>query len=159
MDIKIIATNTDVLRDIGVLEEDMVKQFPYEIPSEYDYLPQLKGRAVVELTIKKANNQKFDLDGQLFEQGHLTLVIDGYSAPVTGGCFVDLVNRGFYDGMKVIRSDGFVIQTGDPEGPDVRNFVTLHVASHKISNWLGRLCRFANKEKETSPIGSICERG
>lgn len=115
---RIIATNTDVLRDIGVLEEDMVKQFPYEIPSEYDYLPQLKGRAVVELTIKKANNQKFDLDGQLFEQGHLTLVIDGYSAPVTGGCFADLVNRGFYDGMKVIRSDGFVIQTGDPEGPD-----------------------------------------
>jgi hypothetical protein len=31
MDIKIIATNTDVLRDIGVLEEDMVKQFPYEV--------------------------------------------------------------------------------------------------------------------------------
>ncbi|GJQ09026.1 hypothetical protein GpartN1_g817.t1 [Galdieria partita] len=115
---KIVLANADILRDIGTLEEDMVKEFPYEVPKEYDYLPQLKGRAVVEMTLKKANNQKFDLDGQLFDKGYLTLVIDGYSAPVTGGCFVDLVNRGFYDGMKVIRSDGFVIQTGDPEGPD-----------------------------------------
>ncbi|EME28798.1 Peptidyl-prolyl cis-trans isomerase, chloroplastic [Galdieria sulphuraria] len=115
---KITLFNVDILRDIAVLEEDMVKQFPYEVPKEFDHLPQLKGRAVVEMTIKKANNQKFDLDGQLFDKGQVTLVIDGYSAPVTGGCFVDLVNRRFYDGMKVIRSDGFVIQTGDPEGPD-----------------------------------------
>lgn len=37
-------------------------------------------------------------------------------APVTGGSFVDLVKRGFYDNMKIQRSDGFVVQTGDPEG-------------------------------------------
>ena len=28
--------------------------------------------------------------------------------------FVDLVERGFYNGMKIQRSDGFVVQTGDP---------------------------------------------
>jgi peptidylprolyl isomerase len=38
------------------------------------------------------------------------------AAPVTGGNFVDLVNKGFYDNMKIQRSDGFVVQTGDPDG-------------------------------------------
>ena len=39
------------------------------------------------------------------------MVVDGYSAPVSGGNFVDLVNRGIYNGMPVQRSDGFVVQT------------------------------------------------
>jgi len=30
---------------------------------------------------------------------------------------VDLVKRKFYDGMEIQRSDGFVVQTGDPSGP------------------------------------------
>jgi cyclophilin family peptidyl-prolyl cis-trans isomerase len=38
------------------------------------------------------------------------------SAPVTGGNFVDLVNKGFYTKMDIQRSDGFVVQTGNPEG-------------------------------------------
>ncbi|KAG0465353.1 hypothetical protein HPP92_019517 [Vanilla planifolia] len=33
------------------------------------------------------------------------------------GNFVDLVERHFYDGMEIQRADGFVVQTGDPEGP------------------------------------------
>ena len=37
-------------------------------------------------------------------------------APVTGGNFVDLVQKGFYDNMDIQRSDGFVVQTGDPKG-------------------------------------------
>lgn len=46
-----------------------------------------------------------------------TVVLDGYNAPVSAGQFLDLVMRGFYDGMEVQRADGFVVQTGDPEGP------------------------------------------
>ena len=38
------------------------------------------------------------------------------SAPVTGGNFIDLVNKGFYNKMDIQRSDGFVVQTGDPSG-------------------------------------------
>jgi peptidylprolyl isomerase len=38
---------------------------------------------------------------------------------VNGGNFVDLVQRGFYNGLKFIRAgDDFVIQTGDPEGEE-----------------------------------------
>lgn len=44
-------------------------------------------------------------------------VADGYNAPVTAGNFIDLVNRKFYDGLTIQRADGFIVQTGDPDGP------------------------------------------
>ena len=47
----------------------------------------------------------------------MRIVVDGYNAPLTAGNFVDLVDQKFYDGMAVQRADGFVVQTGDPEGP------------------------------------------
>ena len=37
-------------------------------------------------------------------------------APVTGGNFIALVGKGFYNNMNIQRSDGFVVQTGDPKG-------------------------------------------
>jgi cyclophilin family peptidyl-prolyl cis-trans isomerase len=37
-------------------------------------------------------------------------------APVTAGNFIDLVQKGFYNNMDIQRSDGFVVQTGDPKG-------------------------------------------
>jgi cyclophilin family peptidyl-prolyl cis-trans isomerase len=33
----------------------------------------------------------------------------------SGGNFVDLVNKGFYNNKVISRSDGFVIQTGDAD--------------------------------------------
>ena len=47
----------------------------------------------------------------------MRIVVDGYNAPVTAGNFVDLVDRKFYDSMQIQRADGFVVQTGDPDGP------------------------------------------
>lgn len=92
-----------MLNDVGRIEELMVGEFPFEIPEEYSALPQLKGRATVEFTTAK---------------GSLQAVVDGYSAPVTGGNFIDLVQRGFYDGMEFSRAeDNYVLQTGDPAGP------------------------------------------
>lgn len=93
-----------LLNQVGDLEELMVKEFPFEVPSEYSNLPQLKGRATVEITTNK---------------GPLTIVVDGYSAPVTAGNFVDLIQRGFYNGLEFIRAeDNYVLQTGDPPGSE-----------------------------------------
>lgn len=93
-----------VLDAITELEELMVQGFPFEVPAAYANLPQLKGRATVEMETT---------------QGNLTVAVDGYSAPVNGGNFVDLVQRGFYDGLPFIRSeDNFVVQAGDPPGAD-----------------------------------------
>jgi peptidylprolyl isomerase len=97
-------TRAEVLDKIGQLEALMVTGFPFEIPEEYANLPQLLGRATVEMTTTK---------------GNLTIVVDGYSAPINGGNFVDLVQRGFYDGLDFIRAEDFyVLQAGDPPGEE-----------------------------------------
>ena len=100
----VLATRGKMLDNIGQLEELMVQKFPFEVPAEYSNLPQLKGRATVEIKTNK---------------GNLTVVVDGYSAPVTAGNFVDLVQRGFYDGLKFIRSEeSYALQVGDPDGAE-----------------------------------------
>lgn len=89
---------------VGLVEEAMLTEFPFEVPEEYKELPQLKGRATIAIKTNK---------------GEMTVVVDGYSAPITAGNFVDLVQRKFYDGLKFTRAEeSYVVQTGDPDGPD-----------------------------------------
>lgn len=96
------ATRAEILSLIGQVETLMVDGFPFEVPSEYSDLPYLKGRATVALDTS---------------QGPITAILDGYSAPVTAGNFVDLVQRGFYDGLPITRAEEFyVVQFGDPPG-------------------------------------------
>jgi len=99
---------SELLDVVGILEELMVSEFPYEVPDDYSNLPQLKGRATVEVLTSK---------------GRVVLVADGYNAPVTAGNFVDLVKRGFYDGLPFTRAEDFyVVQVGDPPG-DAEGFI------------------------------------
>ncbi|KAG0558691.1 hypothetical protein KC19_10G047000 [Ceratodon purpureus] len=100
----------ELLRVVGDIEEAMVAKFPFEIPEEFADRPILKGRATLEMKINVKDNPNV-------KDAVLQIVVDGYNAPVTAGNFVDLVERHFYDGMEIQRSDGFVVQTGDPEGP------------------------------------------
>jgi len=103
---------------LTTLEEQMVPAgYKTPVPSIYSDLPQLERRATVEMVIKRPEaNAKFDIDGVNFDEARMKIVIDGYTSPVTGGNFIDLVNKGFYTNMAIQRSDGFVVQTGDPEG-------------------------------------------
>ncbi|EFN59625.1 hypothetical protein CHLNCDRAFT_33486 [Chlorella variabilis] len=96
---------------VGAVEEAMVGAFPFEVPKEYADLPQLKGRATVEMKFKFTDARENNATG-----GTMTMVLDGYNAPVSAGDFVDLVRRGFYTGMEIQRADGFVVQTGKPDG-------------------------------------------
>lgn len=52
----------------------------------------------------------------------VTIEVDGTNAPITAGNFVDLVERGVYDGVmfhRVVRQpDPFVVQGGDPRSRD-----------------------------------------
>ncbi|PMB39538.1 peptidylprolyl isomerase [Fischerella thermalis CCMEE 5205] len=102
---QILTKRAELLNLVGDLEDLMVQGFPFEVPKEYSNLPQLKGRATIEMKTTK---------------GTITLVVDGYSAPVTAGNFVDLVQRGFYDGLPFTRAEeSYVVQTGDPPGKEV----------------------------------------
>ncbi|CAA7402234.1 unnamed protein product [Spirodela intermedia] len=100
----------ELLQYVGSVEEDMVDGFPIEVPEEYRNMPILKGRATVDMKVKVKDNP----NAQDFV---FRMVLDGYNAPVTAGNFLDLVQRHFYDGMEIQRADGFVVQTGDPDGP------------------------------------------
>jgi peptidyl-prolyl cis-trans isomerase B (cyclophilin B) len=68
-------------------------------------LPKLKGTATILMTVKGSP---------------ITIEVDGNNAPITAGNFVDLVNRGVYDGLvfhRVVKSpQPFVVQGGDPQG-------------------------------------------
>lgn len=83
---------------------------PAQLPAG---LPQLTGKATVTMTIK----------GQPVE-----IEVDGINAPITAGNFVDLVNRGVYDGLmfhRVVREPvPFVVQGGDPRSKDPKVPIT-----------------------------------
>jgi peptidylprolyl isomerase len=97
------ALSEKALDYVGLVEADFIQTFPFEVPAKYANLPQLKGRALVELSTEK---------------GNATILVDGYNAPVNAGQFVDLVQKGFYDGLTFTRADeNYYLQTGDPVGP------------------------------------------
>lgn len=70
-------------------------------------LPVLQGKATVEIQVNG---------------GLVVMELDGSKAPVTAGNFVDLVQRGVYDGLvfhRVVKEpQPFVVQGGDPQSAD-----------------------------------------
>lgn len=68
-------------------------------------LPILEGKATVEMIVNGSP---------------ITIEVDGINAPITAGNFVDLVQKGVYDGLvfhRVVREpEPFVVQGGDPQG-------------------------------------------
>jgi cyclophilin family peptidyl-prolyl cis-trans isomerase len=103
------AAQQAALAQVSAAEEALVSGFPFTVPAKYDGLPQLKGRATLEMKVKLRTPRQDGVSG-----GLMTMVADGYNAPLTAGNFVDLASKKFYDGMEVQRADGFVVQTGDP---------------------------------------------
>jgi peptidyl-prolyl cis-trans isomerase B (cyclophilin B) len=83
-----------------------VSQTSSDIP-EIVGLPRLEGKATVVITVKGSP---------------ITIDVDGTNAPITSGNFVDLVQKGVYDGLafhRVVREpQPFVVQGGDPQSKD-----------------------------------------
>jgi peptidyl-prolyl cis-trans isomerase B (cyclophilin B) len=73
-------------------------------PAATSNLPQLNGKATIEMLVKGAV---------------VRMEVDGTEAPITAGNFVDLVQRGVYNGLvfhRVVRQpEPFVVQGGDPQ--------------------------------------------
>ncbi len=101
-----IATRREALDKIGGIEEYFLPtEFPYSIPSEFDNLPRLLGRAKVNIKTSK---------------GDMEAIIDGFNAPLTAGAFIDLSSKNFYDNLPINRAEEFfVLQTGDPGGDEI----------------------------------------
>jgi peptidyl-prolyl cis-trans isomerase B (cyclophilin B) len=83
-----------------------------ESVSKMKNLPQLEGKATVVMTVNGSP---------------ITIEVDGNNAPITAGNFVDLVQKGVYDGLtfhRVVRDpQPFVAQGGDPKGNGTGGYV------------------------------------
>lgn len=81
-------------------------------------LPRLDGKATVVMVVNGSP---------------ITIEVDGTNAPITAGNFVDLVQRGVYNGLvfhRVVREpEPFVVQGGDPQGKDPKFSGTLGTGS------------------------------
>lgn len=90
-------------------EDQAVAESPAESDplASFGNLPRLEGKATVVLTVNGAP---------------ITIEVDGENAPITAGNFIDLAQKGVYDGTlfhRVVRDpQPFVAQGGDPQGKD-----------------------------------------
>lgn len=96
----------EALLSLGYLGELLVKEYPYRVPStgKFSFLPRLLGRATVTFRIKRKNSIL----------GNITIVADGYTAPITAGNFVDLCLRNYYTGLPVKSMNKKFGPTSDP---------------------------------------------
>eukprot|EP00574_Skeletonema_japonicum_P012168 CAMPEP_0201713508 /NCGR_PEP_ID=MMETSP0593-20130828/324_1 /ASSEMBLY_ACC=CAM_ASM_000672 /TAXON_ID=267983 /ORGANISM="Skeletonema japonicum, Strain CCMP2506" /LENGTH=659 /DNA_ID=CAMNT_0048202665 /DNA_START=30 /DNA_END=2009 /DNA_ORIENTATION=- len=93
------------LCEVGEL---LVPSFPYAVPTrgKFGYLPRLLGRCTVTFCFERpsASESTFGIKfggGEKKVLGNVTIVADGYAAPITSGNFVDLSLRNFYTGLTV----------------------------------------------------------
>ncbi|MFN6036566.1 MAG: peptidylprolyl isomerase, partial [Dolichospermum sp.] len=100
------SSNTSPTSAATTSTETVSKTTNESIPSIKD-LPRLEGKATVVMTVNGAP---------------ITIELDGINAPITAGNFVDLVQKGVYDGLvfhRVVRDpQPFVAQGGDPQSKD-----------------------------------------
>ena len=100
------SSNTSPTSTATTSTKTVSKTTSESIPSIKD-LPRLEGKATVVMTVNGAP---------------ITIELDGINAPITAGNFVDLVQKGVYDGLvfhRVVRDpQPFVAQGGDPQSKD-----------------------------------------
>lgn len=89
------------LRALAEVGEVLVDSFPYDVPTEgkFSFLPRLLGRAKITFLITRPPAKKGS--GKEVVLGNVTILADGFAAPITAGNFVDLSARGFYTGLPV----------------------------------------------------------
>ena len=89
------------LRALSEVGELLVDSFPYDVPvdGKFSFLPRLLGRAKITFTITRPQAKGRGTKDVLL--GNVTILADGFAAPITAGNFVDLSARGFYTGLPV----------------------------------------------------------
>lgn len=110
------------LLHLGHLGELMVAKFPFSPPKnddrrEDDYfnLPRLFGRAEATFFVRELPKENGAKDDEL-RQGNITIIVDGFNAPISAGNFIDLCQRGFYNRLPLAREK---VRSGSTEGDDV----------------------------------------
>lgn len=89
----VVASQRKSLFALAETGELLVVNFPYDVPTngKFANLPRLQGRTRVTFTMKRGN----------VALGNVTIIADGFAAPITAGNFVDLSARQFYTGLPI----------------------------------------------------------
>lgn len=83
------------------------------------------GRATIDIKLAKGASGTFlNRDSTpLGKQVTVSATLDGYSAPLTAGNFVDIVRKGYYNNTSILASQrGFFAQLGEREDDDIEGF-------------------------------------
>jgi hypothetical protein len=73
-------TQDRIQAKLSLLQEQMIPLgYVTPVPDVYSDLPQLKGRATVEMILKRPGGEKFNIEGQLFTDAKMKMIIDGYT--------------------------------------------------------------------------------
>eukprot|EP00178_Gracilaria_changii_P012922 TRINITY_DN363_c0_g1_i2.p1 TRINITY_DN363_c0_g1~~TRINITY_DN363_c0_g1_i2.p1 ORF type:complete len:481 (-),score=61.41 TRINITY_DN363_c0_g1_i2:1270-2712(-) len=116
------------LRHVADIEQVAVEGIglPFKIPRRYNEFPRLVGRALVQLNLRKGGDATWKDPITLKSVGKdvsLTAVLDGFSAPLTCGNFVDIARRGYYDNTRVLATQkDFFAQMGEREDDNFEGF-------------------------------------
>jgi len=156
-------TKRQTLLVLSELGELLVPSFPYAVPTKgkFGNLPRLLGRCTVTFSFErpssasKATGMNFDFVGDSVERflGNITIIADGYLAPITAGNFVDLSARNFYTGLplKAFRKN-LGVAPSMSENTVINDFNYIKTRTLEISE--GVLSKKSTKEK-SSLIGSL----
>lgn len=111
-------TSTAVANVLGTVAEIEILQapgLPYTLPAQYSEYPRLTGRATVRFLVEKAQDGGefvVAVGGGGRNDARIEIVVDGYSAPITGGAFVSNVEAGKYNNMKLVKNGTAVLGAG-----------------------------------------------
>ena len=119
----VLAIQTEMLRTLVTLGNLVVPSFPYPVSKAIycEGLPRLLGRATVEMVVDRPSTALESNEGFPLK---FCIMVDGYAAPISSGNFIDLVQRGFYNGLpigrqgkrlpKSVEESGLILTTGQP---------------------------------------------
>jgi len=93
------------LKGTSDLEVLQCPNLPYVIPPAYAKLPKLQGRAALSIQFRGVTSP-------------VDIIVDGYSAPLTGGNFLDNVKNGVYEGSKITIADKTTMFVRPMKSPD-----------------------------------------
>lgn len=110
----------EALRGLSQLELIQAPGLSFSVPKELAGLPQLSGRAIVDLTVERADGSLAFVSserGGYDSQAHVEITLDGYSAPISSANFLLNVLEGKYDNRPVQTSSSSIIVQPDVASP------------------------------------------
>lgn len=143
----VCAQHLGIMRLLVEIGDLVVSKFPYAVSKAIycEGLPRLLGRACVQCVIDRPSSSPEFLPRAEAFPIRLTIVIDGYAAPITAGSFIDLVQRGFYNGLPIgrnhtgcqlppeVEASGKVLVSGQPAdlGGNISGFVDPRTGAYR----------------------------